>query len=323
MRGIQNALDRLNAVSLFAFGDIVTRKAQIIKNAVCIGPLPKQIVVLEKMIMAECSVSNDKRLHRHGIFFHDVANARIGVDDDFVSEPLQAAAVKRLMKGKALTEAPVTVHQRQADRSVGVEHLLRRDHLSLDGIDVEAQLVQRDTLDRIIDLAQCRKIPVWAGEERRRGLESYRLRQACVRHECPLSQTIRGTPRRFAKGRRHGASRSADAWARPRYRLARDRCRATSPSDYPPCRRQPRHRRSIDRAEAPLHQAAPRNGRYPPRNCRRRRPVPRRCSIDLWSTELARSQASSRGRSKQQCRRFRGCRKTSPRLPPPQCSYDG
>src|SRR6516225_317272 len=321
MCGIQNALDRFNAVSLLAFGDIVTRKAQIIKNTVCVGPLPKQIIVLEKMIMAECGVSYDKRLHRHGIFFHDVANARIRVDDDFVSEPLQAAAVKRLMKGKTLTEAPMTVHQRQADRGVGVEHLLGSDHLDLDGIDVEAEVIQRDPLNRIIDLAQCGKIPVWAGVEWGRGLEPYRLCQACVRHERPLLQTVRGTPKRFARGRRRGASRSADARARPRCRLAIDRCRVTSPSDYLPCRRQPRHRQSIGRAEALPHQAVPRSGRCRPRNCRRRRPVPRRCSTDRWSTEPVRSQASSQEQSKQQYRRFRGCRKKSPRPPPPPYSY--
>src|SRR6516165_1069658 len=323
MCGIQNALDRFNAVSLLAFGDIVTRKAQIIKNTVCIRPLPKQIIVLEKMIMAECGVSYDKRLHRHGIFFHDVANARIRVDDDFVSEPLQAAAIKRLMKGEALTEAPMTVHQRQPNRGVSVEHLLGSDHLDLNGINVEAQVIQRDPLDCIIDLTQCGEIPVWAGEERGRGLEPYRLRQACVRHERPLLQTIRGTPRRFAKGRRRGASRSADARVRPRCRLAKDRCHAISPSDCLPCRRQPRHRQSIGRVEAPLHQATLRNGRYLLRNCRRRRPVLRRCSTDRWSTELARSQASSQARSKQQYHQFRGYRKMSPRPLPPQYSYDG
>ena len=95
-----------------------------------------------------------KRLHGHGIFFHDVADARIRVDDDLVGEALQALAVERLVKGEALAEAPMLVHQRQADRGVGIEHLLGGDHLDLHRIDIEPEFVERDPLDRVIDLAQ-------------------------------------------------------------------------------------------------------------------------------------------------------------------------
>ena len=51
------------------------------------------------------------------------------------------------------------VHQRQADRGIGVEHLLGRDDLDLDRVDVEPQLVERDVLDRVMDLAQLVEIP--------------------------------------------------------------------------------------------------------------------------------------------------------------------
>src|SRR6516164_11728736 len=127
------------------------------------------------------------------------------------------------MKCKALTKTPMAVHQWQADRSVGVKHLLRGDHLDLDGIDIQAEFVQGDPFDCVVNLAQRREIPVWTDEERGRGLEAYRLGQTCVRHGLPPLQTVRGTLRRFETGHPPGASRSAGAQARPRCRLAIDR----------------------------------------------------------------------------------------------------
>ena len=44
------------------------------------------------------------------------------------------------------------VHQRHADRGVGIEHLLGGDDLDLVGIDVEAELAQRDLAHRVVDL---------------------------------------------------------------------------------------------------------------------------------------------------------------------------
>ena len=142
MRGVENALDRLGPVPFLAFGDIIAGKAQIVEDAVGIGPLPEQIVVLEEMVMAERGMRHDQRLHRHGILFHDVADARVRIDDDLVGQALQPLAVERLVKGKALAEAPMPIHQRQADRGIGVEHLLGGDDLDLDRIDVEPQFVR-------------------------------------------------------------------------------------------------------------------------------------------------------------------------------------
>jgi hypothetical protein len=57
------------------------------------------------------------------------------------------------MVGETLAETPMAVHQRQADRGVGIEHLLGGDHLNLDGIDVEAEFIESDPLDRVVDPA--------------------------------------------------------------------------------------------------------------------------------------------------------------------------
>ena len=70
------------------------------------------------------------------------------------------------MKSKALAEAPVTIHQRQADRGIGVEHLLGGDDLDLNRVDVEAEFVQSDPLDSVVNLTEPGEVPIGAREER-------------------------------------------------------------------------------------------------------------------------------------------------------------
>src|ERR1700738_787100 len=140
--GIEHPLDRLGPVSFLAFLDVIASKTQVIEDAVGVGPLSKQVIVLKKMIMAESGMRYYQRLHRHGIFFHDVADARIGVDDNLVREPLQPLAIKGCEIGKTLAETPMALQQSQDDRGVSIEHLLGGDHLDLNGIDVEAELVE-------------------------------------------------------------------------------------------------------------------------------------------------------------------------------------
>src|SRR6202035_1976279 len=128
----------------------------------------------------------------------DVADTRVRVDDDLVSETLQPLAIKGLVVCETLAEAPMAIHERQADRRVSVEHLLGRNHLDLDRIDIEPDLVERDPLDGVVDPAQPGVIPIRAGEERGGGFEP---QSEGVRHGYPPLQTIRGTPRRSAMGR--------------------------------------------------------------------------------------------------------------------------
>ena len=61
---------------------------------------------------------------RDGVLFHDVADAGVGIDHDLIGQAGKALAVHALLAGEMLAERPVLVHQRHADRRVGVEHLL-------------------------------------------------------------------------------------------------------------------------------------------------------------------------------------------------------
>jgi hypothetical protein len=64
----------------------------------------------------------------------------VGVDHDLVGEALVAALVQLLLAHEALAERPVLVHQRHADRAVGIQHLFGRDDLDLVRIEIEPEV---------------------------------------------------------------------------------------------------------------------------------------------------------------------------------------
>ena len=76
--GVQQALDLGRAVLFLALHDVVAGKFQIIQNSVGVGPLLEHVIVFEKVIMPERRVRDHQRLHRGGVFLHDVADARVG-----------------------------------------------------------------------------------------------------------------------------------------------------------------------------------------------------------------------------------------------------
>jgi hypothetical protein len=109
MRRIERLLDRETAVTLLALRHVALGEIEIIQNALGVGPLPEQIIVLEEMIVPERRVRQHERLHRHGVLLHVVTDAGVRVDDDFVGQPLHAGAVHCLVAGKMLPERPVLV----------------------------------------------------------------------------------------------------------------------------------------------------------------------------------------------------------------------
>ena len=104
VRGIQRVLDRQPAVAFLAMRHIAFGEFEIIENAVGVGPLLEQVVVLEEMVMAEGGMRDHERLHRRAVFLHQIGNARRRVDDDLVGQPHQPLAVGCLLKGKVLAE---------------------------------------------------------------------------------------------------------------------------------------------------------------------------------------------------------------------------
>ena len=83
-------------------------------------------------------MGNDQCLHHHGVFFHEIRNTGIGVDDDFVSEPHLPPVVGLLNVEKLFAIGPVAIADGHADGRVGVHHLFGTDDFNLVGISVQA-----------------------------------------------------------------------------------------------------------------------------------------------------------------------------------------
>ena len=75
MRGVERLLDREPALALLALRHVGLGEFEIVENAVGIGPLLEQIVVLEEMVVAERRMRDHQRLHGRGVFLHQVGNA--------------------------------------------------------------------------------------------------------------------------------------------------------------------------------------------------------------------------------------------------------
>ena len=165
MRSIECLLDRLPAVTLLALRHIALGEIQIIENSVSIRPLLEEIVVLEEMVVAERRVGNHQRLHGCGIFFHQIGNARGAVDHDLICEAHKPLAIECLVMCKVLSERPMLVEQRHAGRGIGIQHLLRGDHLDLVRVDVEPEFGSRNLLARIVDALQLREVPLRSLEQ--------------------------------------------------------------------------------------------------------------------------------------------------------------
>ena len=187
MCGVERRLDRFEAVPFLARGDIALGEIEIVKDAGGVGPLLEQVIILEEVVVAEGGVGDDQRLHRHRVLLHAIADAWVGVDHDLIGERLVAPAVERFVTHETLAIRPMGVHQRHADRAIGVEHLLGRYDLDLVRKDVEAELVASDPLDRRVDALHCSEVPFGAVEQEAAARRRRVRRKLCQGHRAAPS----------------------------------------------------------------------------------------------------------------------------------------
>ena len=82
-------------------------------------------------------MGNYQCLHAHGVLFHEVGNAGVGVDHDLVGQPHLATFVVLFGMQELLAVGPVVIAQRHAHRRIGVHHLLGGNHLDLVRIGIQ------------------------------------------------------------------------------------------------------------------------------------------------------------------------------------------
>jgi len=111
-----------------------------------------------------------QRLHRHRILFHQIADARVGIDHYFIGQTHLAAPVVPVGGNELLAIAPVAVVDWHADRGIGVHHLFSGDDLELVGICVEAEAPSGAADGLVILMEQLEGPVAWRRQFRRRRL---------------------------------------------------------------------------------------------------------------------------------------------------------
>ncbi len=146
--GVEQVFHRIDAVALLALHDVLLGEHQVIDDRAGVGPGAEQVIALEEAVVPVAGVGDHQCLHAHGVLFHQVGDAGIGIDDDLVGQTHLPALVVFLGVQELLAVGPVVVTQRHANRGVGVHHLLGGDHLDLVRVGV-----QRVALGDAADLA--------------------------------------------------------------------------------------------------------------------------------------------------------------------------
>jgi hypothetical protein len=175
MAAVEEQLDRFQPMFFFAGRDVVFCVDQVVDDRGRIGPHAEEVVALEKAVVAVGRVRDHQGLHRHRVFFHQVADARVAVDDDLVGQPHVAAFVVFLGGDELLAVAPMAVVHRHAHARVGIHHLLGGDDLELVRVGVEPK-PRCGGLDRAVVLLDQLKAPVARPRQRLAGALGQRQR---------------------------------------------------------------------------------------------------------------------------------------------------
>src|SRR5690606_1587494 len=138
MAGVQQVFHGVDAVALLALGDVLLGEHQVVDDRAGVGPAAEQVVAFEEAVVAIAGMGDDQRLHAHAVLFHEVGDARVGVDHDLVRQAHLPAGVGLFRAQEVFAIGPVLVADRHADRGVGVHHLLGGDDFDLVGIGVQA-----------------------------------------------------------------------------------------------------------------------------------------------------------------------------------------
>src|SRR5690606_16961670 len=135
--GVEDTFDRIDTVAILALRDVIAREQHVVDDRIGIGPGAEQIIALEKRIVAVAGVRDHQRLHHHRVLLHEIGDAGVGVDDDFVGEAHLAATVIVFNAEEMFAERPVVVIHRHAGGRVSIHHLFGADDFDLIRIGVE------------------------------------------------------------------------------------------------------------------------------------------------------------------------------------------
>ncbi|MNO80347.1 hypothetical protein D3C76_715540 [compost metagenome] len=163
--GVQQVFHRVDAVALLALHDVLLGEHQVIDDRTGVGPGAEQVVALEETVVPVAGVGDHQRLHALGVLFHEVGDARIGVDHDLVGQAHLTALVVLFRAEEVFAVRPVVIAEGHAYGGVGIHHLLGGDHLDLVGIGVQ-RVAFGDAADLAVVLADQVEGPFRTGGDR-------------------------------------------------------------------------------------------------------------------------------------------------------------
>ena len=161
---VQELLHRLQPMALLALGDEVLGIDQVVDDAGRVCPHAEQVIALEEAVVPIGRMGDHQRLHGSGVFFHEVADAGVGVDDDFVGQSHVPTPVAPLGGQKLLAVAPVPVVHGHAHAGIGVHHLLGSDDLQLVGVGVQPEALGRGGNGAVVALDQLKRPVTGVGQ---------------------------------------------------------------------------------------------------------------------------------------------------------------
>ena len=164
MRSVKHFLNCIDTIFFFALHDVLLGEHQVIDDCIGLGPLPKQVVALEKGIVSVTGVSDHQRLHGHGVLFHEVRNAGVGIDHHLVGKVLLPGFVQMLVNRKGFAVTPVWIHHGHGTAGIRIQHLLGTDHFNLIGEGVEFVFVGCNVVKLRVNVTQQIKCPLIAGQ---------------------------------------------------------------------------------------------------------------------------------------------------------------
>ena len=77
MRGVENTLNSGGPIAVLAVCNVGSRKGEIVEDIGSFRPLTEEMIVAEKMVVAEGGMRDDERLHRCRVLLHQIGDARI------------------------------------------------------------------------------------------------------------------------------------------------------------------------------------------------------------------------------------------------------
>lgn len=136
---------------------------------------------------------NHQGLHGRAILLHQIADARVGIDDDLIGQSHMTSSVAALRGQKLLAIAPVPVIDRHAHAGIGIHHLLGRDDLELIRIGIQTVALSRGRNRRVILFNQLESPVAGVGQGRRRSLGRHQRRlRHIAKARLPLGMRISG-----------------------------------------------------------------------------------------------------------------------------------